>query len=83
MLARESPGRTASASAARSTIVGPTGRTRQAIERITDGLAGTTTALEGRPTGLAGTRRYWGATGLTTSAIGKCNTYVAPDNLVR
>ena len=33
--------------------------------------------------GLAGTRRYWGATGLTTSAIGKCNTYVAPDNLVR
>ncbi len=33
--------------------------------------------------GLAGTRRYWGATGLTTSAIGKCNTYAAPDNLVR
>ena len=33
--------------------------------------------------GLARSRKYWGTTGLLTSAVGKCNTFVAPPNLVR
>jgi predicted metalloprotease len=33
--------------------------------------------------GLARSRVYWGRTGLGTSAVGDCNTYIAPPNLVR
>jgi predicted metalloprotease len=33
--------------------------------------------------GLARSRRYWGNTGLGTSAVGECNTFIAPPNLVR
>ena len=33
--------------------------------------------------GLARSRKYWGTTGLRTSAVGDCNTFVAPPNLVR
>lgn len=33
--------------------------------------------------GLARTRQYWGNKGLSTSAVGDCNTYIAPPNLVR
>ena len=33
--------------------------------------------------GLARSRRYWGTTGLGTSAVGDCNTFTAPPNLVR
>jgi predicted metalloprotease len=33
--------------------------------------------------GLAKSRRYWGLIGLGTSNVGKCNTFVADDSLVR
>ncbi len=33
--------------------------------------------------GLSSSRRYWGSMGLTTGEAGRCNTYVAPPNLVR
>ncbi len=33
--------------------------------------------------GLATTRRYWGATGLSNDAISACNTFKAAPNLVR
>ncbi len=33
--------------------------------------------------GLAQSRKYWGNLGLTTNAVGSCNTFVAPANLVR
>jgi uncharacterized protein len=33
--------------------------------------------------GLGRSRRYWGNMGLANSEVGKCNTFVAPPNLVR
>jgi predicted metalloprotease len=33
--------------------------------------------------GHAKSRRYWGATGIGTSDVGKCNTFTAPKELVR
>lgn len=33
--------------------------------------------------GLARSRKYWGNTGLGTSDVSRCNTFVAPSNLVR
>jgi len=33
--------------------------------------------------GLAKSRQYWGATGLGTSAVGKCNTFTVPAQYVR
>ena len=33
--------------------------------------------------GLARSRRHWGSTGLGTSAVNDCNTFIAPPNLVR
>jgi predicted metalloprotease len=33
--------------------------------------------------GLGRSRQYWGNTGLSNSEVGKCNTFVAPGNLVR
>jgi predicted metalloprotease len=45
-------------------------------------------ALSGRPNiesnhGLSASRRYWGQLGLASSAVGKCNTYVAGAGLNR
>ncbi len=44
--------------------------------------------LSGRPDivgnhGLGRTREFWGNTGLRTSTVGDCNTFVAPDDQVR
>ncbi len=44
--------------------------------------------LSGKPDvvgnhGLARSRKYWGTTGLGTSAVGECNTFVVPSRLVR
>ena len=44
--------------------------------------------LSGKPDivgnhGLARSRKYWGATGLGTSAVGECNTFTVPSRLVR
>lgn len=44
--------------------------------------------LSGQPNivgnhGLGRSRRYWGQMGLANSEVGKCNTFVAPSNLVR
>ena len=33
--------------------------------------------------GLARSREFWGTIGLSTSEIGKCNTFTAPANQVR
>jgi predicted metalloprotease len=33
--------------------------------------------------GLARSREYWGTVGLSTSEVAKCNTFIAPPNLVR
>ena len=33
--------------------------------------------------GLARSRKFWGTKGLGTSAVGDCNTFIAPPNLVR
>jgi predicted metalloprotease len=44
--------------------------------------------VSGKPTilgnhGLARSRQYWGATGLGTSEVGRCNTFTASSSLVR
>jgi predicted metalloprotease len=44
--------------------------------------------LSGKPDivgnhGLARSRKYWGTTGLGTSAVGECNTFTVPSRLVR
>jgi uncharacterized protein len=33
--------------------------------------------------GLGQSREYWGNTGLSTSDVGKCNTFVVPSKYVR
>jgi predicted metalloprotease len=45
-------------------------------------------SLAGKPNvvgnhGLARSRKYWGKTGLATSAVGDCNTFIVPSRLVR
>ena len=59
------------------------------VEQIEENFAnGGDDVITGKPDivgnhGRAPSRRYWGTTGLTTDQVGKCNTYVAPPNLVR
>jgi predicted metalloprotease len=33
--------------------------------------------------GLGRSRKYWGTTGLSTNAVGACNTFTAPSKYVR
>jgi uncharacterized protein len=45
-------------------------------------------SLSGKPNvvgnhGLARSRKHWGTTGLATSAVGDCNTFIVPSRLVR